>query len=163
MHGIGRHRLGHLHHHRVGVIPNHPDGFQQRELLFQFRFLGGGVKAENVLFGLHTQCLQDLAAGIAAHLLHHGAVRRLHLNGADLKQHGHGQVNTGGDHGQQGHKGHQPPQHPPPFQRGAGQAALLAFFPLYRVAWLLLCRAQTLVFVALLRCLSRCLARLLPL
>ena len=118
--------------------------------------------SENVLFGLHTQCLQDLAAGIAAHLLHHGVVRRLHLNGTDLKQHGHGQVNTGGDHGQQGHKGHQPPQHPPPFQRGAGQAALLAFFPLYRVA-LLLCRAQTLVFVALLRCLSRCLARLLPL
>ena len=39
----------------------------------------------------------------------------------------------------------------------------LAFFPLYRVAWLLLCRAQTLIFVALLRCLSRCLARLLPL
>lgn len=114
-------------------------------------------------------CLIDQQTGTilyeknAAHLLHHGAVRRLHLNGADLKQHGHGQVNTGGDHGQQGHKGHQPPQHPPPLQCSAGQAALLAFFPLYRVAWLLLCRAQTLVFVALLRCLSRCLARLLPL
>jgi len=51
-----------------------------------------------------------------------------------LKEHGHGQVNTGGDHGQQGHKGHQPPQHPPPLQCSAGQAALLAFFPLYRVA-----------------------------
>ena len=119
-------------------------------MAFQRRFLFAGVKAEDIFLRRYTQRLNDLAAGIAARLLHHGAVLRLHLNGANLEQHGHGQVDTGGDHGQQGHKSHQTPHHPPPFQRGAGQAAFLAFFPPHRVPDLLLLRrAQALIFVAL--------------
>ena len=109
-------------------------------MAFQRRLLFAGVKAEDIFLRRYTQRLNDLAAGIAARLLHHGAILRLPLNGADLEQHGHGQVNTGGDHGQQGHKSHQTPHHPPPFQRGAGQAAFLAFFPPHRIPDLLLLR-----------------------
>ena len=50
--------------------------FQQRELLFQRSGLFGGVEAEDVLFRVDAQRLQDLSAGIAAHLLHHLSIDR---------------------------------------------------------------------------------------
>ena len=76
LHGVdGSGRVG-PHHYGVRVIPFHPDIFQQRELLFQRSGLFGGVEAEDVLLRVDAQRLQDLGAGIAAHLLHHLSIDR---------------------------------------------------------------------------------------
>ena len=150
LHGVSRHGFGHLDHHGVGIVPHHTDGFQQRELPFQRSLLFSGIKAEDVFFQLHTQRLQNLAAGITRCFLHHGAVLGLHLDGADLEQHGHGQVNARRNDGQQRDHRHQTPEHPAALDGSPGHLALFALLPPDGVP-VLLGRAQALVLVALLR------------
>ena len=105
LHGVGRLGFRHPHDHGAGVVPLHPDVLQHGEDLFQRGGFGSGVKAEDVLFFLDTQRLQDLLAGVAARFAHH-AVRRPHLNGVDLEQHGDRQIDACRDdaeqHGQRG-------------------------------------------------------------
>ena len=149
MHRVGGHGFGHLHHHGVGVIPDHLDGAQQREILLQHSGLFAGLKAENVLFQLHAHPLQNAVCGVARDLGHLLAVRGLHLNGADAEQHGHGQVDACANDAQQHGKGGQAAQYPTAAQGGAGHLALFALFPTGRA--LLrgsLRRAQTLVLAA---------------
>ena len=149
MHRVGGHGFGHLHHHGVGVVPDHLDGAQQREVLLQHSGLFAGFKAEDVLFQLHAHPLQNAVCGIARDLGHLLAVRGLHLNGADAEQHGHGQVDARANDAQQHGKGGQAAQYPAAAQGGAGHLALFALFPPGRA--LLrgsLRRAQTLVLAA---------------
>ena len=129
MHRVGGHGFGHLHHHGVGVIPDHLDGAQQREILLQHSGLFAGLKAENVLFQLHAHPLQNAVCGIARDLGHLLAVRGLHLNGIDAEQHGHGQVDACTNDAQQHGKGGQAAQHPAATQGSAGHLALFAHFP----------------------------------
>lgn len=95
---------------------------------FQRGGLGRGVKAEDVLFEVDAQRLNDLLAGIAPRLAHH-TVRRPHLNGADLEQHGHGEVdarrNDAEQHGQRG----QPPDDAAAAQHLPGELPLLFALP----------------------------------
>ena len=129
MHRVGGHSLGHLHHHGVGVVPDHLDGAQQREVLLQHRGLFAGLKAEDVLFQLHAHLLQNAVCGVARDFGHLLAVRGLHLNGVDAEQHGHGQVDARANDAQQHGKGSQTAQHPAAAQCGAGHLALFAHFP----------------------------------
>ena len=149
LHRVGGHGFGHLHHHGVGVIPDHLDGAQQREVLLQHSGLFAGLKAEDVLLQLHAHPLQNAVCGIARDLGHLLAVRGLHLNGIDAEQHGHGQVDARANDAQQHGKGGQAAQYPAAAQGGAGHLALFALFPTGRA--LLrgsLRRAQTLVLAA---------------
>ena len=149
MHRVGGHGLGHLHHHGVGVVPDHLDGAQQWEVLLQHSGLFAGLKAEDVLLQLHAHLLQNAVCGIARDLGHLLAVRGLHLNGIDAEQHGHGQVDACANDAQQHGKGGQTAQHPAATQGSAGHLALFAHFPpgraLLRDA---LRRAQTLALAA---------------
>ena len=129
MHRVGGHGLGHLHHHGVGVVPDHLDGAQQWEILLQHSGLFAGFKAEDVLFQLHAHLLQNAVCGVARDLGHLLAVRGLHLNGVDAEQHGHGQVDARANDAQQHSKGGQAAQHPAAAQGGAGHLALFALFP----------------------------------
>ena len=129
LHRVGGHGLGHLHHHGVGVVPDHLDGAQQREVLLQHSGLFAGLKAEDVLFQLHAHPLQNAVCGIARDLGHLLAVRGLHLNGIDAEQHGHGQVDTRTNDTQQHGKGGQAAQHPAAAQGSTGHLALFALFP----------------------------------
>ena len=105
LHGVGGLGFRHPHDHGAGVVPLHPDVLQHGEDLFQRSGFGSGVKAEDVLFFLDAQRLQDLLAGVAARFAHH-ALRRPHLNGVDLEQHGDRQIDACRDdaeqHGQRG-------------------------------------------------------------
>ena len=112
LHRVGGHGLGHLHHHGVGVVPDHLDGAQQREVLLQHRGLFAGFKAEDVLFQLHAHPLQNAVCGVARDFGHLLAVRGLYLNGIDAEQHGHGQVDARANNAQQHGKGGQAAQHP---------------------------------------------------
>ena len=133
MHRVGRHGLGHLHHHGVGVVPDHLDGAQQWEILLQHSGLFAGFKAEDVLFQLHAHLLQNAVCGVARDLSHLLAVRGLHLNGVDTEQHGHGQVDACANDAQQHGKGGQAAQYPAAAQGSAGHLALFAHFPPGRV------------------------------
>ena len=129
LHRVGGHGLGHLHHHGVGVVPDHLDGAQQREVLLQHSGLFAGFKAEDVLFQLHAHPLQNAVCGVASDFGHLLAVRGLYLNGIDAEQHGHGQVDARANNAQQHGKGGQAAQHPAAPQCGAGHLALFAHFP----------------------------------
>ena len=129
MHRVGGHGFGHLHHHGVGVVPDHLDGAQQWEILLQHSGLFAGFKAEDVLLQLHAHLLQNAVCGIARDLGHLLAVRGLHLNGIDAEQHGHGQVDACANDAQQHGKGGQTAQHPAATQGSAGHLALFAHFP----------------------------------
>ena len=129
MHRVGGHSLGHLHHHGVGVVPDHLDGAQQREVLLQHRGLFAGLKAEDVFLQLHAHPLQNAVCGVASDFGHLLAVRGLHLNGVDAEQHGHGQVDARANDAQQHGKGGQAAQYPAAPQCGAGHLALFAHFP----------------------------------
>ena len=129
MHRVGGHGFGHLHHHGVGVVPDHLDGAQQREVLLQHSGLFAGLKAEDVLLQLHAHPLQNAVCGIARDLGHLLAVRGLHLNGIDAEQHGHGQVDARANDAQQHGKGGQAAQHPAAAQGSTGHLALFALFP----------------------------------
>ena len=129
LHRVGGHGLGHLHHHGVGVVPDHLDGAQQWKILLQHSGLFAGFKAEDVLLQLHAHLLQNAVCGIASDLGHLLAVRGLHLNGIDAEQHGHGQVDTRTNDAQQHGKGGQAAQHPAAAQGSAGHLALFALLP----------------------------------
>ena len=89
------------HHHGAGVIPLHPDILQHAGTTFSSAAaLLPGSKLKMFSSSMDTQRLQDLVAGITAGLLHH-TVRRLHLNGADLEQHRHGEVDSRADDAEQ--------------------------------------------------------------
>ena len=128
LHGPGRPGFCYPHHHGAGVIPLHPDILQHGEHFFQRGGLAAGVKTEDILFQMDIQRLQDLVAGIAAGLLHH-TVRCLHLNGADLEQHRHGEVDPRADDTEQHDKGREPPHEPAPPDGGPGQLPLFPALP----------------------------------
>ena len=129
LHRIGGHGFGHLHHHGIGVVPDHLDGAQQREVLLQHSGLFAGFKAEDVFLQLHAHPLQNAVCGVASDFGHLLAVRGLHLNGVDAEQHGHGQVDARANDAQQHGKGGQAAQYPAAPQCGAGHLALFAHFP----------------------------------
>ena len=128
-HGVDGGGGRHPDHHRAGIDPLHRDVFQQGERLFQRRGLGGWVKAENVFFQLDPEGVQNFAAGVGAGLVQRSAGRRLHLDGVDLEQHGHGQIDAGGGHAEHQGYGGQPAQHPAAAQHLAGDFAPAAHFP----------------------------------
>ena len=105
------------------------DELQHGESFFQLLGFLARVKAEDVLFGVDAQRLQDLLAGVAARLGHLRAVRRLHLNGADLEQHGDREVNARRNDAEQQGKGGQTADDPAPPDGRAGQLPLLFALP----------------------------------
>ena len=138
------------------------DELQQGEDFFQLlRFLRR-VKAEDVLLRMDAQRLQDLLAGVAARFADLGAVGCLHLNGADLEQHGHGEIHARRNDAQQQGKGRQAAEDAAAADGRPGKPAAFFALPAAGAAEVCFGRPQPLRGAILVLVMAGAAARVLP-